>query len=242
MTDATASHVESATLQLNEDWVSAIIGVTIFVLALLSLTGVDLLGWAATTKIWTAPAAALVPLGKSYAALGGLPALGLTFLAFLAVLSGAAAVLKANVGRFALSFTVVFWLAYAAWIIGSYAHFAAATPADIAKTGVSWSLRLTPEGGLILALVAGLIVGNFFPGLANWLSEAIRPEFYVKTAIVILGGAIAITVAGKLNLASSVFLRSLAAIVEAYLIYWPVVYFIARKYFGFSREAAAPLA
>jgi uncharacterized membrane protein YadS len=242
MTDTTASRVEGASLQFTEDWVSAFIGVAIFILALLSLSGVDLLGWAATTKIWTVPSAALVPLGKSYAGLGGLPALVLTYLAFLAVLSGAAALLKANVGRFALAFTAVFWIAYFAWIIGSYAHFAAATPADIAKTGVSWSLRLTPEGGLILALIAGLIIGNFFPGVANWLSEAIRPEFYVKTAIVILGGAIAITVAGKLNLASSVFLRSLAAIVEAYLIYWPVVYFIARRYFGFSREAAVPLA
>jgi uncharacterized membrane protein YadS len=33
-----------------------------------------------------------------------------------------------------------------------------------------------------------------------------------------------------------------AAIIEAYLIYWAVVYFVARKWFGFSREWAAPLA
>ncbi len=48
--------------------------------------------------------------------------------------------------------------------------------------------------------------------------------------------------AGKLTLASSLLLRGLAAIVEAYLIYWPVVYLIARKGFGFSREWSAPLA
>ena len=36
--------------------------------------------------------------------------------------------------------------------------------------------------------------------------------------------------------------RGLAAIIEAYLIYWAVVYYVARKYFGFSREWAAPLA
>ena len=36
--------------------------------------------------------------------------------------------------------------------------------------------------------------------------------------------------------------RGLCAIVEAYLIYWPIVYFVARRYFGFSREWAAPLA
>jgi uncharacterized membrane protein YadS len=36
--------------------------------------------------------------------------------------------------------------------------------------------------------------------------------------------------------------RGLCAIVEAYLIYWALVYFIARKYFKFSREWSVPLA
>ena len=36
--------------------------------------------------------------------------------------------------------------------------------------------------------------------------------------------------------------RGLAAIIEAYLIYWAVVYWVARKWFGFSREWSAPLA
>jgi uncharacterized membrane protein YadS len=36
--------------------------------------------------------------------------------------------------------------------------------------------------------------------------------------------------------------RGFAAIIEAYLIYWAIVYFVARKWFGFSREWAAPLA
>jgi len=36
--------------------------------------------------------------------------------------------------------------------------------------------------------------------------------------------------------------RGMCAIVEAYLIYWAVVYYMARKYFKFSREWAAPLA
>jgi len=43
-------------------------------------------------------------------------------------------------------------------------------------------------------------------------------------------------------LAKSVLFRGVAAIIEAYLIYWAVVYFVARKWFGFSREWAAPLA
>ena len=53
---------------------------------------------------------------------------------------------------------------------------------------------------------------------------------------------LAVTIAGKLSLATSLLLRGIAAIIEAYLIYWAVVYFVARKWFGFSREWAAPLA
>jgi uncharacterized membrane protein YadS len=103
-------------------------------------------------------------------------------------------------------------------------------------------LKLTNEGGYILALLAGLVVANALPRFAGWLQEAIRPELYIKIAIVILGGFVAVTAAEKFSLASSLLLRGIAAIVEAYLIYWAVVYYIARKWFGFSREWAAPLA
>jgi uncharacterized membrane protein YadS len=147
-----------------------------------------------------------------------------------------------DVKRFLPAFLAVFAIAYASWFVGSWAHFAAVTPADFATYGVGWSLRLTSEGGFIVALLDGLVVANFFPSLAEWLKAAIRPELYVKIAIVILGAFVAVTAAGKLNLASSLLLRGLAAIVEAYLIYWPVVYLIARKGFGFSREWSAPLA
>jgi uncharacterized membrane protein YadS len=119
---------------------------------------------------------------------------------------------------------------------------AAVTPADLQKFGISWSLKLTNEGSYIIALVAGLVIANVFPRFAEWLKDAVRPELYIKIAIVILGAVFAVTAAGKLTLATSLVLRGAAAIVEAYLIYWSVVYFIARKWFGFSREWSAPLA
>ena len=83
------------------------------------------------------------------------------------------------------------------------------------------------EGGYVVALLVGLAIANFFPRLAEWLKEAIRPELYIKIAIVILGAFLAVTAAGKLTLATSILLRGVAAIVEAYLIYWAVVYYIA---------------
>ena len=111
-----------------------------------------------------------------------------------------AATLRTNVTRFALSFTAVFWIAYASWVIGNFAHFAAVTPAEQQKFGISWSLKLTNEGGYIFALIAGLIIANFFPRLAEALKEAIRPELYIKVAIVILGGVFAVATDGKLGL------------------------------------------
>ena len=74
------------------------------------------------------------------------------------------------------------------------------------------------------------------------MKEAVRPELYIKTAIVILGGFLGITAAEQLGLATSVMFRGVCAIIEAYLIYWAVVYYVARRYFKFSREWAAPLA
>src|SRR5262245_51043324 len=227
---------------LNEDWLSVWIGFLVFALALVSLSGVDLIGWVVSTSVWADIGKALGPTSKLYAGLGGAGALVATYVALLVVLSAGAALLRADVKRFALAFTVVLFIAYASWVVGSFANFAAVTPADLQKFGVSWSLKLTNEGGFIFALVAGLVIANFFPRFAEWLREAIRPELYIKIAIVILGGFLAVTAAGKLNLAGSLLLRGTAAIVEAYLIYWAVVYFVARKWFGFNREWAAPLA
>src|SRR5499427_4457520 len=201
-----ADNVELAP-RISEDWLSLIIGLFIFVLAL-----------------------------------GGIGALVATYVALLIVLSAAAAALKSEIKKFALAFTAVFWIAYASWVAGNFANFAAVTPAELQKFGISWSLKLTNEGAYIFALIVGLVIANVFPRFADAIKDAVRPELYIKIAIVILGGFFAVTAAGKLNLASSLLVRGVAAIIEAYLIYWAVVYFIARKWFGFSREWAAPLA
>ena len=236
-----ADNVETAP-RISEDWLSLIIGLFIFVLSLAAIVNIDLLGWVVTTSVWTDVGKALGTVSKSYASLGGFGALVATYVALLVVLSAAAVALKIDIKKFALAFTAVFWIAYASWIVGNFANFAAVTPADLQKFGIGWSLRLTNEGAYIFALIVGLVIANVFPRFADAIKDAVRPELYIKIAIVILGGFFAVTAAGKLSLASSLLLRGVAAIIEAYLIYWAVVYFVARKWFGFNREWAAPLA
>ena len=226
----------------SEDWLAVVIGLLLFVLSLGVIGGTDILGWVVTTSVWTDVSKALAPASKGFAGLGGIGALLATYGALLAIMTAGAAALRLDVKRFALGFTVVFALSYLCWIVGSQANLAVTTPADLSKFGIGWSLKLTNEGGYIVALLAGLFIGNFVPRLAAWMKEAIRPEWYIKTAIVILGGFLGITAAEKLSLATSLMFRGVAAIIEAYLIYWAVVYYIARKWFGFSREWAAPLA
>ena len=228
-------------MRLNEDWLAVWLGILIFILSLGTLVGADLLGWAVNTAVWTSLSRALGPVSKGYAGLAGPACLLATFAFLLAVLTAGVGLLGASRKRFALAFTMVFALSYTAWVAGSWAYIAA-TPDKRKAFGIGWSMNLTSEAGFIVALLAGLAIGNFFPRAAAWMREAIRPELYVKTAIVILGAFLGITAAEQLGLATSVMLRGLCAIIEAYLIYWAVVYYVARRWFGFSREWAAPLA
>src|SRR5262249_37575505 len=242
--DATPRRADNVELapRISEDWLSLIIGLSIFVLALAGIANVDLLGWVVTTSVWSDFGKALGTVSKSYASLGGVGGLVAPCAALLLLLSAAAVALKSDGKEVALSFTAVFWIAYASWIVGNYANFAAVTPADQQRFGISWSLKLTNEGGFIFALLAGLIIANFFPRFADAIKDAVRPELYIKVAIVILGGFFAVTAAGKLSLASSLLLRGTAAVIEAYLIYSAVVSFVPPQWFGFNREWAAPLA
>jgi uncharacterized membrane protein YadS len=164
-----------------------------------------------------------------------------TYLGMLLILGIGARLLGTPVGRFAVAFTIVFWLSYLCWFLGSYAYIAA-TKNQLKGFGIPWSLSLTGEAGFILALLAGLAVGNFFPKLSAFLKDAARPELYIKTAIVIMGAGLGFKAAESMSLTSNIMFRGLCAIVEAYLIYWAVVYYVARRYFKFSREWAAPLA
>jgi len=224
-----------------EDKVALLVGSLIFILSLFNVAGIDLLGWVVKSNIWTSFDKVFTASTGAYKGLSGFASLIITYVALTAVLSVGIKLLGADVWKFVKSFTFVFFVCYLCFALGNQANIAA-TPNTLTKFNITWSLGLTGEAGFIVALVAGIIVGNFMPGLAEQIKEACRPEMFVKIAIVIMGSELGVKAADAMGLASSIIFRGLCAIVEAYLIYWAVVYYVSRKYFKFSREWAAPLA
>jgi uncharacterized membrane protein YadS len=225
----------------SEDWWSVWLGFAIFVLSACVMVGVDLLGWAAKSQVWLSLPSSVKPVSPHYASVPAGVSVLATYLFLLGATTIGARFLGARTLRFAAAFSLIFWASYLCWILGSYGYIAA-TPDKLKGLGITWSLNLTGEAGFILALIAGLVVGNFFPRGAAWLAVAARPEWYIKTAIVIMGAALGVKAAQATGLAGAVVFRGLCAIVEAYLIYWALVYYLARRFFGFTREWAAPLA
>lgn len=230
-----------SSLLKTEDWWAVWLGLFIFALGLLKLAGVDLVGWVVKTNVWLDLSKALAPASKVYEGMPGIVSLVLTYLFLLVVTTIGASAMGARVGRYITGFTLIFWITYICWIIGHYAYIAV-TPDKMENFGIAWSLRLTGEAGFIIALIAGLLLGNFWPAFTRFVDEAVKPEWFIKTAIVILGATIGLKACQSTGLAGQVVFRGFCAIIEAYLIYWPIVYFISRKYFRFTPEWAAPLA
>lgn len=224
----------------NEDKVACLLGGLVFAIGLLKFGGIDLVGWIVKMGMWTGdPMKCFSAATKG--AMAGWQALLATYVLVTLGLAFGIKLMKGNVLRFVLSFTVVFFIAIVCYVVGANAYISA-NPTQIAKMGVPWALGLSTEAGLIIALIVGIIIGNLFPGLVDALRDACRPELFVKIAIVILGCELGVKAADAAGFAGVVIFRGLCAIVEAYLLYWAVVYYVARKYFKFSKEWAAPLA
>jgi len=232
--------IDWSSLYKKEDWWSVWLGMLIFFLCLAAAYGYDIMGWVVKASVWIDPAKAMGPGSPNYAYLGPIGSLIVTWIVLLILTTIGAAAMGWKVGRFAAGFTVIFFLTWLCWIIGHNAWIAATKPE---KFGLPWSAHMTGEAGYIIALIVGLIIGNIFKGFANWLKEAAKPEWFIKTAIVLLGAVVGLKAPSvPPEILANFLFRGICAIVEAYLIYWALVYWIARRYFGLTREWAAPLA
>lgn len=238
--EVSAQAVNRSGLLRSEDWWAVWLGLFIVVLGAGQIWHIDLLGWAAKFGVWIDPSKAVGPGSKGFAWLGSIGSLVATYVFTLVVTSIGAYFMGTKVKKFVAGYTVIYWITMAATVIGNYAYLAA-TPNKREAFNIGWSLSLG-ELGFVIALLAGLVIGNFFPKVTRFLSDAAKPEWYIKTGIVILGMNIGIQAISALGLAGTVIVRGMCAVVEAYLIYWPIVYFVARKFFKFTPEWAAPMA
>ena len=159
--------------------------------------------------------------------LPGWGALVASYVFITALLAIGVKAMKGNVGKFIYGFTIIFFIGIACYTVGANAYVAA-NPTQLSKMGITWSLGLSTEAGLIVALLMGIFIGNFAPNFAESLHDACRPELFVKIAIVILGAELGVKAADAAGFAGHIIFRGLCAIVEAYLLYWALVYYISR--------------
>lgn len=228
------------TATFNEDKVACLLGGLLFVLGLAKFAGLDLVGWIMKMGMWVDnPIDCFRAASKGM--MEGWQALLATYVLVTLALSLGTKLMKGNVAKFIASFTLIFFIAIACYVVGANAYIAA-NEIQSAKLGIPWSAGLSTEAGYIVALVVGIIIANVAPGFVEKLHDACRPELFVKIAIVVLGCELGVKAADAAAFAGVVIFRGLCAIVEAYLLYWAVVYFVARKYFKFNKEWAAPLA
>jgi len=214
-----------------------------FSLGLLSIWGIDAVGWMAKPTAWVAgqEGAFFKPSGKAYSGLGQWGSLGVTYLVWTTLVCIGAYFQRLNVARFWQGWTVLFLITYTATIIGHEAHLSA--PVNKWESlGLSWGFSLGGDGTVyILCLAAGLIIGNFIKPLAAFVREACKPEWYIKTAIVYLGIKVGLMSMKAAGMTFELALAGVCATFVAYLLFWPIIYTIARRLFRLPREWAAVL-
>ena len=237
-----------------EDWWAVWIGLAIYALSLLSLAGFDALGWMTRPRSWEWTdvvgefewSKLLRVTGGGYSTWHPLAAWLVTYVAFTGLLSIGAYFQRLDLKRFVLGFTAIFVITWACWIVGNEMHLAAVDAVVDGRNayrerGLSWGLQLGEGAPYLLALLAGLAIGNFAKGWAEKLREAAKPEWFIKTAIVFLGVNLGAMTLEATDFALDLILTGAAATFVAYLFFWPLVYTLGRRVFKLRRDAAAVL-
>ena len=238
-----------------EDWWAVWVGFALYAASLLSLAGLDLVGWMPRPRTWVWSylvgvfgwSMLLAPAGAGYAAWHPVLAWLAAYAVFGALFTLGAYHLKLDVRRFVLGFTVLFVLTWLAWLGGNELHLTIVDATVDGRNryvegGLTWGLQLGEGAPYLAALFIGLAIGNLAKGLAARLAEAARPEWFIKTAIVFLGVNLGAQVMQAAGFALQLVLTGAAATFVAYMFFWPIVYTLARRVFGLRRDASAVLA
>ncbi len=191
--NAADRHGRLTSLLKSEDWVACWLG---FALILLALAGVQpaLPGFG-----WEGGAAGTVLVPGNLAATGVLAAL------FLAVAGAGTLLMGGSLKAFALGFPAVFLLAWLSQFVAGHSAMK------------EWGLTY-----VITALLLGLLISNVL-AVPQWMRQAVRTEYYIKTGLVILGSNILIgdiLQAGLLGIGQALLVI---------LVIWYACFWIARK-------------
>lgn len=120
-----------------EDWWAVWLGLLMFFAGLLTIWGVDIVGWMTKPKtwewgsFWSGPSwgklltASHVKEGQTYAGLGGFSSLLITYVVFTTLTCIGAYFQKLDVKKFFMGFTCIYFITWGAWVIGHEAHFKA---------------------------------------------------------------------------------------------------------------------
>lgn len=235
-----------------EDWWAVWLGLAMFFAGMMSIWDLDLVGWMAKTRTWEITnllddfswEKLLIP--ASYADMSPLLSLFVTYAVFTTLTCIGAWFQRLDIRKFFIGFTIIFFLTWLCWITGHEAHFKAIDATvkgknEFEKYGLSWGLQLGGGFSYMLALVVGLVIGNVFKGAATFLKEAAKPEWFIKTAIVYLGIKLGLMSMKSTGYVVELALAGAAAVFVAYLLFWPIVYWLSRRVFKLTRDTSAVL-
>jgi uncharacterized membrane protein YadS len=211
--------IDWSSLYKKEDWWALWIGLLLFFLSLPAYSKVNLLGWIPGGRGW-------VDVTKSIGFGAAGPSdptawLGLigVWIFLLIILLPVGKLIGIKPRNWVVGFSVIFWISLLLWI-GSFYK-------PLVQTFGS------PEIGWVFALIVGMVLGNL-PKLPQSLRDSARGEFFIKTAIVLLGAKILFTTL------VTVILPVLESVFLAFPVVWVIAYFISRK-MGIDQKFAATI-
>jgi uncharacterized membrane protein YadS len=195
-----------------EDWWSVWLGLGIVLLALATFwAGASISGWAMTPSKWAAPSTALAHLAghaTGYLAI---------FALFAAVFAISMAVMGVRPRDFLPGFVVLFAGALFIFLLAGW------------KVMEDYNIEAP-----LLALLVGLAVSNLIR-VPQWMRNALRTEYYIKTGIVLLGATLPLTLiytAGPIA-----FLQATIVSVTT----WLTIFLVATKLFKLEPQFGAVL-
>jgi uncharacterized membrane protein YadS len=198
-------------LTRQEDWWAIWIGLSLIVAAVAWFAAGGSIKWIAVApQKWSHVAEVSTQLGANALRYGALFAL------WSVAFGAGAAALRISISRFLPAFLAVFLTTGVIYFLGLWDQAA--------------RYNLEPP---LVALGVGLLISNTL-GVPQWLSPALRVEFYIKTGIVLLGTSLPLTLIAWAGPTAIVQ----AAIVS--LVTFGVIYFAATK-LGLDKRLAATL-